>query len=156
MEVRIYEIDKNVVPKVKSILEATDKSDVELKCQKCGKTETKQIEAGRLTSDGSHERFEKANPCSCGGPSKITSTKISYINEIIRNGYALHGAAAIEVEKESSFLYVKADEEFFKKNEKLIMIDGVKRLEGKEMEEVKSKIEGLEEKALEGFGGIFG
>ncbi|MFH0929556.1 MAG: hypothetical protein V1818_04370 [Candidatus Aenigmatarchaeota archaeon] len=156
MEVRIYEIEKNAVSKVKSILESTDKSDIELKCQKCEKTETKTIDAGRLTSDESNERFEKANPCTCGGPTKIVSSKISYINELVRNGYGLHGAQAIEVEKDSSFLYIKADEDFFRKNEKLLMIEGVKKMEGNEMEKIKNKIEELEEKALEGFGGIFG
>ena len=146
MEVRVYEIEKSAVSKVKNILEATDKTDVEIKCQECGKTEVKTIDVGRTCSD----------MCSCGGPTKIISDKISYLNKFGRNGYNLVGAKSIDVDKESSFLYVKADKEFFENNESLIMIDGVKKLEGSGMEEIQKKIEEQEDKAAAGFGGIFG
>ena len=68
MKTRVYEIEREILSKVNSILEARDKSKIETKCQECEKTETKTINTEKLTKD-----YEKENPCSCGGIVKILS-----------------------------------------------------------------------------------
>jgi len=148
MEIKIYEIKKGSLSNLKKILEAEDSCEIEIKCDKCGTTETKTIKANELKG------FEKKK-CNCGEPLKVEVKKLT-INKFSRNGYILRGAQALGIEKDSSYLYIKADEDFFKENEGLILIEGVKKVEENEFEELKNKIESEEEAAAQGLGGIFG
>lgn len=147
MEVRIYEVDKGNLPNLKKTLEAEETCEIEIRCDKCGTAETKNINANQLKSF-----LEKK--CNCGEPLKVDVKKLT-VNKFTRNGYILRGAKALGVEKDCFYLYIKADENFFKENEGLILIDGVKKVENG-FEELKNKIESEEEAAAEGLGGIFG
>ncbi len=77
------------------------------------------------------------------------------INEFKTQGYILREGRAIGHGAEASYLYIKADDEFFKRNEKALLDAGAKLLKGKEAAEVQKKIEDLENAAIEGLGGIF-
>jgi len=147
MEVKIYEIEKGSLPNLKKILEAEDICEIEIRCDKCGTSETKTIRANELKG------FEKKK-CNCGETLRVEVRKLT-VNNFARNGYILRGAKALGVEKDCSYLYIKADENFFKENEGLILIDGVKKVENG-FEELKNKIESEEEAAAQGLGGIFG
>jgi hypothetical protein len=147
MEVKIYEIEKGSLPNLKKILESEDTCEIEIRCDKCGTSETKTIKANELKG------FEKKK-CNCGEPLKVNVKKLT-VNNFARNGYILRGAKALGVEKDCSYLYIKAEEDFFKENESLILIDGVKKVENG-FEEMKNKIESEEEAAAQGLGGIFG
>lgn len=147
MEVKIYEIEKGSLPNLKKILESEDTCEIEIRCDKCGTSETKTIKANELKG------FEKKK-CNCGEPLKVNVKKLT-VNNFARNGYILRGAKALGVEKDCSYLYIKAEEDFFKENESLILIDGVKKVENG-FEELKNKIESEEEAAAQGLGGIFG
>ena len=78
------------------------------------------------------------------------------INEFKTQGYILRAGQAIGKDTEASYLYIKADDEFFKRNEKALLDAGAKLLKGKEAAEIQKKIEDLENAAIEGLGGIFG
>jgi len=78
------------------------------------------------------------------------------INEFKTQGYKLQDAASLGISKMVSYLYIKADESFFKKHEKALLDAGAKELKGKEYTEVKDKFEGAEAGAVEGMGSIFG
>ena len=78
------------------------------------------------------------------------------INEFKTQGYILRASQAIGKSTEAHYLYIKADDEFFKRNEKALLDAGAKLLKGKESAEVQKKIEDLENAAIEGLGGIFG
>lgn len=89
-------------------------------------------------------------------PERVEEGKIVR-NEFARNGYTLRDAKSMDFEKNCSYLYVKGEEEFFEKNEKrLTDIENVEKIEGKEYEEVKAKIEEEASEAEEGIGAIFG
>ena len=77
-------------------------------------------------------------------------------NEFARNGYSLRDARSMGFEEPCSYLYIKAEDEFFEQNEKAIMKEGVKRLEGEDYERVQAKIEGEQAGAAEGVGAVFG
>jgi hypothetical protein len=78
------------------------------------------------------------------------------INEFKTQGYILRDSRAVGKSTEAHYLYIKADDEFFKRNEKALLDAGAKLLKGKEAAEVQKKIEDLENAAIEGLGGIFG
>ena len=59
------------------------------------------------------------------------------LNEFKRNGYTLRDASSLGIDKDSSYLYLKSSPEFFEKNEKILVDNGAKPLEGEEFEEVK-------------------
>jgi hypothetical protein len=80
-----------------------------------------------------------------------------FVNEWARNGYSLRDAGSMGLSEQCSYLYVKAEtEDFFKKNEKAIMVEGVKELKGEELEKVRKKVEEEQESAAAGVGAIFG
>lgn len=78
------------------------------------------------------------------------------INEWALRGYKLVEAKGLGLEGTSYYLYVKADEDFFKRNEKAILDVGAKMLSGENYEKIKAKFEELQEAAEAGFGSIFG
>ena len=78
-------------------------------------------------------------------------------NNWARNGYTLRDAKIIGFDENCNYLYVKAIEEFFQKNEEQITgIEGVTALEGEEFEKVKNKIEEEQDSTASGIGAIFG
>jgi len=153
MESRIYEIDKKTLQKVKTILEKKDTMDLEIKCKQCGKVETKTIDANRYNEffgdDG-----EKEIKCSCGGIADV-SIKGRFTNEFVLNGYILRDGGSLGIKKDLTYLYMKAEDSFFEKHEKEILVEGVKRITGTDFEKVKNEIEREQEAAAEGIGGIF-
>ena len=78
------------------------------------------------------------------------------INEFARNGYELRDATGLGLKEDNSYLYIKADPEFFDKNEKQIMKDNVKKLESEELEKIQKLFEDQAESAASGVGAIFG
>ena len=78
------------------------------------------------------------------------------INEWATRGYKLNDARGLGLEGANYFLYVKADDAFFKKNERAILDAGAKELQGPEYEKVKRKFEEAAESAEAGLGAIFG
>jgi hypothetical protein len=78
------------------------------------------------------------------------------INEFARAGYSLRDGKSLGIKESCNYLYIKADEEFFKKNEPKILKDGVKKLEGEELEKVKLAMESEADSAAAGVGAIFG
>ena len=77
-------------------------------------------------------------------------------NEFKTQGYKLQDAKSLGIEKEASYLYISASEDFFEKNEQKLLDAGAKKLEGEEFETVRQKIESAEEEAVGGMGAIFG
>lgn len=87
---------------------------------------------------------------------KDTKTGKWITNEWATRGYKLTDARGLGLEGAHYFLYVKADDDFFKRNEPAIVNAGAKELKGPELEKVKKKFEAAESAAEEGFGSIFG
>lgn len=78
------------------------------------------------------------------------------VNEWALRGYKLTDAKGLSLEGASYYLYIKADEGFFKRNEKAILDAGAKELKDAELEKIKKKFEEAEESAEAGIGAIFG
>ena len=76
-------------------------------------------------------------------------------NPFKRQGYLLRDARALGLEGERFYLYIKADEAFFEKNEKVLIDAGAKLLEGEELEKIKGLIEEAEEAAGQAFGSLW-
>lgn len=127
--IRVYEIGKESIGKVKKILEAEEKPSKELDFEL-------ETEEGKKIA-------------------KVEKAKEWAINEFKRQGFILRDAKALGMEKECFYLYINASKEFFERNEKVLVDAGAKPLEGKEMEEVKKKIEISENQASESFGFLF-
>jgi len=158
MDVKIYKLDAAAMPKVKALLESEDMFEVKAKCAKCGQALDGKIKASEYSQYLPAEKDGKELPpkklCKCGGAFKFEHKELLK-NEFARNGYTFRGAEALGL-KEGNFLYIKADPEFFKKNEHLLLQAGAKLTSGKEAQHVKEKIEAEEESAAAGMGGIFG
>jgi hypothetical protein len=77
-------------------------------------------------------------------------------NEWALRGYKLNDAKGLGFEGTNYYIYVKADDDFFKRNEKPILDAGAKLLSGEHATKVIKKIEEQEESAQEGIGAIFG
>jgi len=77
------------------------------------------------------------------------------INEFARVGYTLRDAKSLGLNESCTYLYIKADDVFFTKNEKTILFNGVKKIEGEEFEKVKRKIEEESSGAEIGMGSVF-
>jgi hypothetical protein len=153
MEVRIYEIENKTLSKLKNILEDKDKLDIEIKCKKCGKTEVRTIFAEKY-KDLVGEDGEKEVKCSCGEEADVNIKRVIK-NEFAINGYILKGGKSLGVKENFNYLYIKAEKDFFEKHEKTVLVDGVKKLQGKDLEKIKLEIEKEQESAAEGLGGIF-
>jgi len=78
------------------------------------------------------------------------------INEFAREGYNMRDAKSMGFTEEANYLYIKSTEEFFKKNEPRILIEGVKKLEGPDYEKVKGEMEKEADNAAAGVGAVFG
>ena len=158
METHVYKIPAEATAKVNALLGSEDLFDVKAKCAKCGEGFESKIKASEFSQYLPTEKGGKELPpkkqCKCNGVFKFEK-KVLIKNEFARNGYTLRGAEALGL-KEGNFLYIKADAEFFKKNEHLLIQTGAKLLSGKEAEQVEKKIEAEEESAAAGMGGIFG
>lgn len=91
------------------------------------------------------------------GPDKKDPKTGKWIpNEWALRGFRLNDAKGLGVEGANYYVYVKADEDFFKRNEKTIIDAGAKEMKGPEMEKVKKKFEEAAESAEIGLGSIFG
>ena len=128
--IRIYEIELAKLQKIKNVLEAPDVAGEELEVEL-------EKEAGKKGS-----AMEKARAWK--------------VNEFKKNGYILREAKALNIDKKVSYLYISGDEGFFHRNEKTLLELGAKKLEGKEADDVRDKIEALEQGASEGIGFVFG
>jgi len=153
MEVRIYEIENKNLSNLKNILEDKDKLDIEIKCKKCDKTETKTISADKF-KEFFGENEEIKIKCECGDAPEVNIVN-TIKNEFARNGYILKGGKSLGTKENLNYLYIKAEKDFFDKREKTFLIDGVKKLQGKDFEKIKLEIEKEQESAAEGLGGIF-
>ncbi|MEM5814275.1 MAG: hypothetical protein QXD77_00455 [Candidatus Aenigmatarchaeota archaeon] len=155
MEVRIYAVSGEAMPKVKAVLEAEDMFEVKAKCAKCGQVLEGKIKASEYSQYLPVEKGGKELPpkktCKCGGAFHFEKKELLK-NEFARTGYVLRGAESLDME-EGNFLYIKADEEFFKKNEAQLLQAGAKKASEDEAHAVKEKIESEEEAAAAGMGG---
>lgn len=129
--IKIYEIPSEKLASVKQILEAPEK-------------ETGEIAGVELKA----EEGKKG--------AKVEAAKEWKINEFKRQGYILRDAKAIGFEEAGSYLYIDASEDFFERNEKLLLDAGAKLLEGEKFEKATEKIKAGEEAAAESMGAIFG
>ena len=77
-------------------------------------------------------------------------------NPFVVQGYRLQEAGTLGINKLVNYLYIKASDEFFEKNEKMLLDAGAKKLSGAEEDDVKKRFEGAEEESLAGMGSIFG
>jgi len=102
------------------------------------------------------DKLKNVKPILEAADTKDPKTSKWIINEWATRGYKLTDARGLGLEGANYFLYVKADDAFFKKNEPAIITAGVKELKGPDMEKVKKKFEAAEESAEQGFGSIFG
>lgn len=126
--IKIYEIELAKLQKIKNVLEAQDIATGELDVE--------------LEKEADKGKMEKA--------------KTWKVNEFKKNGYILREAKALNIDKKVSYLYISGEEKFFERNEKVLLDLGAKELKGKEADEIKEKIEALEQGASEGIGFIFG
>jgi hypothetical protein len=78
------------------------------------------------------------------------------VNEWVLRGYKLVDAKGLGLDGSDSYVYIKADEDFFKRNEQKILDAGAISLSGEEFEKVKEKFESAESGAESSFGAIFG
>jgi hypothetical protein len=151
MEVRVYQIDKSSLQKVKAVLERKDTFDIEICCKGCGKNEKKTIDANSYKDYFDEKRVLK---CACGG---VMSAKITgkFMNEFVINGYILRDGGALGVNKEMTYLYINGEQDFFDGHEKEILEAGAKKVSGSDYDKVKGEIDKEQEAAAEGLGGIF-
>jgi hypothetical protein len=113
---------------------------------------TPQVKVFEITSD----KLKAVKPILEGPDKKDPATGKWIINEWVTRGYKLNDARGLGLEGANYFLYVKADDAFFKKNERAILDAGAKELQGPEYEKVKRKFEDAAESAEAGLGAIFG
>lgn len=128
MTVKIYEIEPQFLTKIKNTLEAPD------------------IVSGELGVEIEKEQ----------GKGVMEKAKAWKINEFKRNGYILREAKTLGIDKKVSYLYISAPDDFFNRNEKLLLDLGAKVVKNKEYEEVKAKIEEVELGASSAVGFVFG
>jgi hypothetical protein len=126
--IKVYEISTAKIDSVKNILEAPDQ------------------EAGELDVE-----IEK-NPGK-GDKEKAKSWKV---NEFKKQGYILREAKALGIEKKVFYLQISADEDFFKRNELMLLEAGAKTLNTADADSIIKKINDLESSASNGIGFIFG
>lgn len=126
--IKIYEIALTDLQKIKNIIEAPDTVTGEL--------------ALEIEKEQGKGQFEKA--------------KSWKINEFKRNGYILREAKTLGIDKKVAYLFISAPDDFFERNEKILIDAGAKILTGKDYDEIKKKIEENENEVASGIGFIFG
>jgi hypothetical protein len=126
--IKVYEIPSSSVVKIKNILEAQEAPSGEL--------------AVEIEKEQGGGKFEKA--------------KSWKVNEFKKQGYALRDAKTLDIDKKVFYLYIEAPEDFFKRNEKILIDNGAKILETGETESIRKKIDDAESNASSGVGFIFG
>lgn len=77
-------------------------------------------------------------------------------NPYARNGYVMRDGASLNMESGATYLYVKGEDDFFAKNEKNILIEGVTKLAGADLDKAKQAIESEQANAEAGMGAVFG
>jgi hypothetical protein len=125
--IKVYEIPTDKLDSVKNILEAPD--DV----------------SGELNVEIEKEPGK--------GKEKAKSWKV---NEFKKQGYILRESKALGIEKKAFYLQISADEDFFKRNEKVLLDAGAKALKKEEADSIIKKINDMESNASNGIGFIFG
>ena len=125
---KIYEITADKIDKLKKILEAPDGISGELDVEL-------EVEQGK------------------GGKEKAKSWKA---NEFKKQGYILREAKTLDINKKVFYLYIQAEDNFFKSHEKILLDTGAKLLKGSEGDDIIKKIENSESNASSGIGFIFG
>jgi len=157
-EVRIYKVPAEATAKAKSLLEAEDFFDVKAKCASCGSILESKISSSEIAKYETSESRGKIKPpeklCKCGGQWKFEKKQL-VINEFARTGYIFRSAASIGM-KDGSFIYIKADFDFFAKNEPFLTALNIELANSSESIEAKEKIEAEQDAAATGMGGIFG
>lgn len=158
MAIKIYECTN--AGAVKKVLEAEDYYEVKAGCAKCddkleGNMQIYEVSLCEPSEDSRGRTKPPAKNSKCGSPFKFEK-KIYHPNDFKTQGYKFQDAAGLGISKQVSYIYVNAGDEFFKKNEKLLLAAGAKELKGKEYDEVKKKFDSSEEGAIEGMGAIFG
>ncbi|MEM1535825.1 MAG: hypothetical protein QXQ82_01385 [Candidatus Pacearchaeota archaeon] len=126
--IKVYEIPKAKLQEVKKLIEMPDQAAEEL-----------DVEIEKEQGKG---QFEKA--------------KAWHVNEFKKQEILLRDAKSLGLSGDSTFLYIKGTEDFFAKNENLLLKAGAKRLEGEEAEKIKNRIEEQESATSSGIGFIFG
>jgi hypothetical protein len=126
--IKIYEIPADKIIQLKNILEAPDQTSGEL-----------DVELEKEQGKGSKEK-----------------AKAWKVNEFKKQGYILREARTLDIDKKVFYLYIKAEESFFKKTEQELLNAGAKVLKSPESEKIIKKIEDLESNASSGIGFVFG
>ncbi len=126
--IKIYEIETKDLQQIKNILEAQDIIDKELDVE-----------------------IEKEQ-----GKGNLEKAKSWKVNEFKKQGYILREAKSLGVDKKASYLYIKAPEDFFQRNEQFLLDAGAKEVKGKDYEKILVTIEEQEAGASEGIGFVFG
>lgn len=125
--IKIYEIPSENIDSVKNILEAPDQTSGELNVE-----------------------LEKE-------PGKAKEKAKSWkINEFKKQGYILREAKALGIDKKTFYLQISAEEDFFNRNEKLLLEAGAKTLNTKDADNIIKKITDMESNASSGIGFVFG
>jgi hypothetical protein len=125
---KIYEVPADKIDKLKKILEAPDGISGELDVEL-------EAEQGK------------------GGKEKAKSWKA---NEFKKQGYILREAKTLDISKKVFYLYIQAEDNFFKSHEKILLDASAKLLKGSEGDDIIKKIENSESNASSGIGFIFG
>ena len=129
--IKIYEIPSDKLSAVKAVLEAPEK------------------EAGEI--EGVEIKTEEGKK-----GAKVEAAREWKINEFKRQGYLLRDAKSIGFEESCNYVHIDASEDFFERNEEILINAGALELKGEQFEEVKKKIKAGEEAAAESIGAIFG
>ena len=157
---KIYQIASKDLQKVKAILEAPD-VDPEM-AKVLAEREKAEEGLAKVKKRKDHADFgqlQAAEDAVKALDKKIEELKAAgkmKVNEWARQGYVLRTATSMGFTGDHSYLYVKADEDFFKRNEAAILKAGAKALVGAEFEKVRAVFEKESEGAAEGMGFIFG
>lgn len=159
METRIYKIEPSKLTDVKKVLEREDMFNVKAVCPKCNKVlegifNHFEISKYQQKEDSRGKIKPPEKKCECGTEFKFEKEEI-VINEFSRNGYILRVGEVVN-KPGANYLYIKADKEFFERNEKSITDAGAQIVSSSEADEIIKKIEEAEESAASGMGAIFG
>ena len=86
---------------------------------------------------------------------EVEGEKKIVFNEFARTGYTMRDSKVMGFAEGYNYLYIKADEDFFKRNAEKLKIKGIEELTGEEYEKVKTAFEKEEANEAEGLGAVF-